>query len=115
MPTSATPRPRLCPTSSTTRRQGGSPAAAAATTCLDRQALAEGRSEHLQDGGDGREGLEAAAVPAPADGPVRPQRGAATDARGETVEVVTLVPTAGESPVVCLLEWPTPVTTDLVN
>lgn len=40
---------------------------------------------------------------------------AATDTRGEDVDVVTLVPTAGTSPVVCLLEWPTPVETDLVN
>jgi len=40
---------------------------------------------------------------------------AATDTRGESVDVVTLAPTSGTTPVVCLLEWPTPVTTDLVN
>jgi len=40
---------------------------------------------------------------------------AATDTQGEDVEVVTLAPTSGTSPVVCLVEWPTPVQTDLVN
>lgn len=34
---------------------------------------------------------------------------------GGDVEIVTLVPTSGTSPVVCLAEWPTPVPTDLVN
>jgi hypothetical protein len=40
---------------------------------------------------------------------------AAAGLGGEDVEVVTLVPTSGTSPVVCLVEWPTPVPTDLVN
>lgn len=40
---------------------------------------------------------------------------AATGTRGEDVEVVALVPASGTSPVVCLVEWPTPVQTDLVN
>ncbi|PFG40174.1 hypothetical protein ATJ97_2695 [Georgenia soli] len=57
------------------------------------------RPEDAQD--EGRELCEEAA--------------AATDTRGETVDVVTLVPTSGTAPVVCLLEWPTPVSTDLVN
>jgi hypothetical protein len=39
----------------------------------------------------------------------------ATVTQGEDVEVVALVPASGTSPVVCLVEWPTPVQTDLVN